>query len=270
MHLLLKVSWYWYLLLGFLDSQSLFLYNTSFHFTSITSVTMLQSFSIAWVIVLTWFFLGSRYSLWQFFGAALCVLGLGLLILSDVGVGGGGASRTLFGDMIVIAGTLLFALSNVGEEFCVKNKDRVEMLAMIGAYGLLVSIVQIYIAESKSFQSVELSADIIVALAAYTLSSFTLYSLFSFVLQMSGATMYNLSTPASNMWVVIIQIFFYHQQVGWLYYVSFAIVVTGLVMYSTNEKDPVSISNAKDSKYNAEYQALDNEDGTSRIQLWVS
>ncbi|XP_050227773.1 uncharacterized protein LOC126677269 isoform X2 [Mercurialis annua] len=241
------VSWYWYLLLGFLDSQSLFLYNTSFHFTSITSVTMLQSFSIAWVIVLTWFFLGSRYSLWQFFGAALCVLGLGLLILSDVGVGGGGASRTLFGDMIVIAGTLLFALSNVGEEFCVKNKDRVEMLAMIGAYGLLI-----------------------VALAAYTLSSFTLYSLFSFVLQMSGATMYNLSTPASNMWVVIIQIFFYHQQVGWLYYVSFAIVVTGLVMYSTNEKDPVSISNAKDSKYNAEYQALDNEDGTSRIQLWVS
>ncbi|XP_050227776.1 uncharacterized protein LOC126677271 isoform X2 [Mercurialis annua] len=236
------VSWYWYLLLGFLDVQAIFLYNKSYQFTSITSVTLLQSFSIAWVIIFTWFFLGTRYSLWQFFGAALCVLGFGLLILSDVGIGGGGASRTLFGDMIVIAGTLFFAFSNVGEEFCVKNNDRVEMLAMIGAYGFLVSIVQTSTLELKSLQSVELSADL-----------------------MSGATMYSLCFPTSNTWIVIIQICFYHQQVGWLYYLAFAIVVTGLVIYSTNEKDHVS--DAEDVKYNAEYHALDTENGASRNQF---
>ncbi|XP_055961407.1 uncharacterized protein LOC126677271 isoform X3 [Mercurialis annua] len=236
------VSWYWYLLLGFLDVQAIFLYNKSYQFTSITSVTLLQSFSIAWVIIFTWFFLGTRYSLWQFFGAALCVLGFGLLILSDVGIGGGGASRTLFGDMIVIAGTLFFAFSNVGEEFCVKNNDRVEMLAMIGAYGFLI-----------------------IALAAYTVLTFTIYSIFSFVLEMSGATMYSLCFPTSNTWIVIIQICFYHQQVGWLYYLAFAIVVTGLVIYSTNEKDHVS--DAEDVKYNAEYHALDTENGASRNQF---
>ena len=39
---------------------------------------------------LTWFFLGTRYSLWQLFGAAICIIGLGLVFLSDAGVGGGG------------------------------------------------------------------------------------------------------------------------------------------------------------------------------------
>jgi drug/metabolite transporter (DMT)-like permease len=39
---------------------------------------------------MTWIFLGTRYSLWQIFGVALGVLGLGLVLLSDAGVGGGG------------------------------------------------------------------------------------------------------------------------------------------------------------------------------------
>ncbi|KAI3776129.1 hypothetical protein L1987_45892 [Smallanthus sonchifolius] len=79
--------------------------NKAFQFSSITSVT----------IILTWFFLGTKYSLWQFFGAALCVSGLFLVLLSDSGVGGGGGSNPVLGDALVIAGTCFFALSNVGE-----------------------------------------------------------------------------------------------------------------------------------------------------------
>lgn len=43
-----------------------------------------------WAIILTWFFLGTRYSMWQLIGAALSILGLGLVMLSDAGVAGGG------------------------------------------------------------------------------------------------------------------------------------------------------------------------------------
>ena len=64
--------------------------NKAFQYSSITSVTLLDCWTIAWVILLTWFLLGTRYSLWQFLGAALCVLGLGLVLISDAGVGGGG------------------------------------------------------------------------------------------------------------------------------------------------------------------------------------
>lgn len=64
--------------------------NEAYQFSSITSVTLLDCFTIAWVLILTWIFLRTRYSLWQLFGAATCVVGLGLVLLSDAGVGGGG------------------------------------------------------------------------------------------------------------------------------------------------------------------------------------
>ena len=59
-------------------------------------MTLLDCWTVAWVIALTWFFLGTRYTLWQLIGAAICVLGLGLVLLSDAGVGGGGDIISLF------------------------------------------------------------------------------------------------------------------------------------------------------------------------------
>ncbi|XVF68179.1 hypothetical protein PTKIN_Ptkin10aG0183500 [Pterospermum kingtungense] len=98
---------------------------------------LLDCWTVVWAIVLTYIFIGTRYSLWQLLGAVLCVLGL--VLLSDAGVGGGGGSKPLLGDALVIAGTLFFSMSNVGEEFCVKKKARVEVVSMIGLFGLLLS-----------------------------------------------------------------------------------------------------------------------------------
>ncbi|CAN0880030.1 Solute carrier family 35 member F2 [Linum grandiflorum] len=142
----LLVSWYWYLLLSFLDVHAIFLFNKAYQFTSITSVTMLDCVTLLWVIILTRVFIGTRYSTSQFAGAAVCVAGLALVILSDVGVGGDdeGGSRPILGDILVITGTVFDALSNVGEEFCAKKKDRTELMAMIGVFGFLISVVEMY------------------------------------------------------------------------------------------------------------------------------
>ncbi|KAF5940594.1 hypothetical protein HYC85_021761 [Camellia sinensis] len=91
------------------------LVNKAYEYSSITSVTLLDCWTIPWVIVLTWFIMATRYSLWQLFGAAICVTGLCLVLLSDAGVGGGGGSKPLLGDLLVIAATLFYAMSNVGE-----------------------------------------------------------------------------------------------------------------------------------------------------------
>ncbi|KAG2686563.1 hypothetical protein I3760_09G011100 [Carya illinoinensis] len=266
----LRVSWYWYLLLGFVDVQGNYLVNEAFQFSSITSVTLLDCWTIAWVLILTWFFLGTRYSLWQLFGAAICVLGLGLVLISDAGVGGGGGSKPLLGDVLVIAGTIFYAMSNVGEEFCVKKKDRVEVIAMLGIYGFLVSVVQASIFELKSLESVEWSTDIILAFAGYALSTFMLYTLVPFVLKLSGATMFNLSILTSDMWAVVVRIFFYHQQVDWLYYFAFAIVVVGLIIYSITEKESVPVPDIEGGNSSAQYEALTDESEASRNESLAS
>ncbi|GAV66094.1 DUF914 domain-containing protein [Cephalotus follicularis] len=260
----LLVPWYWYLLLGFVDVQGNYLVNEAFQFSSLTSVTLLDCFTIPWVIVLTWIFIGTRYSLWQFFGAALCVLGLGLVLVSDAGVGGEGGSKPLLGDALVIIGTLFFAMSNVGEEFCAKRKDRTEVVGMIGAYGLLVSVVQLSILEIKSLESVTWSTDIILAIAGYTASSFLFYTITPFVLKFSGSAMFNLSMLTSDMWAVVIRIFFYQQQVDWLYYLAFATVVIGIVIYSITQKDPVHVTSVEDENHNVEYQVLNSGSEESR------
>ncbi|GMY25170.1 solute carrier family 35 member F2-like [Fagus crenata] len=266
----LLVSWYWYLILGFVDVQGNYLVNKAYQFSSITSVTLLDCWTVAWVIIMTWIFLGTRYSLWQIFGVALGVLGLGLVLLSDAGVGGGGGTKPLLGDILVIAGTIFFAMSNVGEEFCVKKKDRVEVICMIGVYGFLVSVVEISIMELKSLESVEWSVDIILAFVGYAVATFMFYSFVPFVLKLSGATMFNLSILTSDMWAVVIRIFFYHQQVDWLYYLAFAMVVVGLIIYSTTEKNFVPVPTIEGGNSNAQYQVLTDECEASRNESLAS
>ncbi|MBA0721879.1 hypothetical protein Golax_009380 [Gossypium laxum] len=241
----LRIPWYWYLALGFVDVQGNYLVNKAFQFSSITSVTLLDCWTIVWAIFLTYFFIGTRYSLWQLGGAALCVLGLGLVLLSDAGVGGGGGSKPILGDALVIAGTLFFAMSNVGEEFCVKKKDRIEVVSMIGLFGMLVSGVELY------------PLCLILGFAGYTFSSFMFYTITPFVLKLSGATMFNLSLLTSDMWAVVVRILFYRQQVDWLYFVAFGVVVIGLVTYSTTEKVPATV--VEDGSQSVEYQELNAE-----------
>ncbi|XP_042381385.1 solute carrier family 35 member F1-like isoform X1 [Zingiber officinale] len=233
----LMVPWYWYLALAIVDVQGNYLIVKAYQYTSITSVTLLDCWTIPWVIILTWIALGTRYSPWQFVGAAVCVLGLGLVLLSDVGVSGGGGSKPIIGDTLVIAGTVCYAFSNVGEEFCVKRKDRVELLAMLGIFGVLVGTCEIAVLERKDLESVKWSATMICLFGGFAAATFLFYTVVPFVMKMSGATLFNLSLLTSDMWAVAIRVFFYHDQVDWLYYLAFGLVAIGLIIYSVKENN---------------------------------
>ncbi|CAK7356954.1 unnamed protein product [Dovyalis caffra] len=182
-----------------------------------------------------------------------------------------GGSKPILGDFLVIAGTFFFAFSNVGEEFCVKKKGRVEVVTMLGIYGFLVSVIELYpfqrsIFELKSLEAIHWSKDIILAIAGYTLSMFLFYSVVPLVLKLSGATMFNLSILTSDMWAVVIRVFFYHQKVDWLYFLAFAIVAVGLIIYSTTGEIEDSTPTLPDRNSNAQYQVLD-ENAASEVRL---
>uniref|UniRef100_M1AHW2 Solute carrier family 35, member F1 n=1 Tax=Solanum tuberosum TaxID=4113 RepID=M1AHW2_SOLTU len=190
---------------------------------------------------------------------AVCLAGLGLVLLSDAKASdGSGGSKPILGDIFVIVGTFFFSMSNVGEEFCVKKKDRIEVVSMIGLFGLLVTIIEIPILERKSLESVKWSAEIILAFCGYAVASFMFYTLVPFLLEMSGSTLFNLSLLTSDVWAVVIRTFFYKQKVEWLYFVAFALVVTGLIIYSKTEKDHVNAP-ANIEEADQRYQLL-NED----------
>ncbi|XP_044978780.1 solute carrier family 35 member F2-like isoform X1 [Hordeum vulgare subsp. vulgare] len=296
-----RIPWYWYLALAFVDVQGNYLVVKAYQYSSITSVTLLDCWTVVWVIILTWYALGTRYSFWQFLGAGTCVAGLGLVLLSDAKSPDeqDPGRIPLLGDALVIAGTVCFAFSNVAEEYCVKKNDRVELIGMLGLFGLLVSAIQIFIFERKSLEAVAWSPTMVAKyscpmwfnsficnthysivstgnslqlyifftfqislFAGYAVALLMFYTITPFVLKMSGSTLFNLSLLTSDMWAVAIRLLIYRQQINWLYYVAFAVVAIGLIVYSLNESSSAD-GRATGTEAAAQYQQLPSDDNST-------
>eukprot|EP00249_Psilotum_nudum_P007928 c20917_g1_i1 orf=319-1152(-) len=173
-----------------------------------------------------------------FFGAGICVVGLVLVILSDVHskdrVEG---SVPILGDMLVILGSILYAVTNVSEEFLVKKVDFIELMAFLGSFGALISACQLIILERHELKSIHWAASSVLPFITYALSLFFFYTLAPLLLKISGSAMLNLSLLTSDMWAAAIRVFLYHQKVDWLYFIAFGAVAIGLVIYSTCDDD---------------------------------
>ncbi|RDY01414.1 Solute carrier family 35 member F1, partial [Mucuna pruriens] len=229
----LKAKWYYYILLGLVDVEANFLVVKAYQYTSLTSVMLLDCWSIPCVMLLTWIFLKTKYRFIKITGVVVCVAGLVLVIFSDVHSGDrAGGSNPRKGDLIVIAGATLYAFSNVSEEFLVKNADRVELMAMLGLFGGIISAIQISILERNELKSIHWSAGAVFPFVGFAVAMFLFYSLVPVLLKINGSTMLNLSLLTSDMWAVLIRIFAYHEKVDWMYFVAFGAVVVGLIIYS--------------------------------------
>ena len=95
-------------------------------------------------MILSFFFLRARYKIINFMGVALSMVGILSLVLADVqGSRSGHGSNPLLGDLLCLAGALLYAVSNVAQEFLVKNHGVVEYLGLIGVTGSIASGIQL-------------------------------------------------------------------------------------------------------------------------------
>lgn len=231
----LQVRWYYYLFLGLMDVEGNYFVVKAYQYTSLTSVMLLDCWSIPCVLLLTWLFIKTRYNIGQFIGVCACVLGLVLVILSDVHAGDrSGGSNVVLGDALVIIGSTLYAFTNVFEEFIIKKVDFVELMTFLGLFGSLISACQVAILERQELSSMSWSRHSILPFVGYAVSLFLFYSTVPFILRLSGSTLLNLSLLTSDMWAVAIRIFAYHQVVDWIFFVAFATVAVGLVIYSAS------------------------------------
>ncbi|XP_057436612.1 uncharacterized protein LOC130729018 [Lotus japonicus] len=234
----LKAKWYYYIILGLVDVEANFLVVKAYQYTSLTSVMLLDCWSIPCVMLLTWIFLKTKYRFLKITGVIVCIAGLVLVVFSDVHAGDrAGGSNPRKGDAIVFAGATLYAISNVSEEFLIKNADRVELMGMLGLFGGIVSAIQISVLERNELKSIHWSAGAALPFVGFSVAMFMFYSLVPVLLKINGSTMLNLSLLTSDMWAVVIRIFAYHEKVDWMYFVAFGAVTVGILIYSGGDKD---------------------------------
>nr|KAF6467816.1 solute carrier family 35 member F2 [Rousettus aegyptiacus] len=144
---ILKRKWWKYILLGLADVEANYLIVRAYQYTTLTSVQLLDCFGIPVLMALSWFILYARYRVVHFIAVAVSLLGVGTMVGADILAErkNDSGSDVLIGDVLVLIGACLYAVSNVCEEYIVKKLSRQEFLGMVGLFGTIISGIQLLV-----------------------------------------------------------------------------------------------------------------------------
>mmetsp|Transcript_6464 Transcript_6464/g.8480 ORF Transcript_6464/g.8480 Transcript_6464/m.8480 type:complete len:337 (-) Transcript_6464:1080-2090(-) len=231
-----------YCLLAFFDVEANVIVTFAYRYTSLTSIMLLDCFTIPFVMCLSGAFLGTRYSWIHFAGVVICLIGLIFIILSDALTGrsdipaeGQDIPKRVWGDILCIIGALFYAISNVWQEKIVKEISREEFLSMIGTWGVSIAFIQSFLFEDWS--TIEWSnIELISGFGLYVFVIVLYYILVSKFLLFHDATFLNISILTSDVWGIALGYIIFHQVLHWLCFIGFATVIVGAFMYN---KEPV-------------------------------
>lgn len=93
---------YSYLPLALIDVEANFLVVLAFQYTDLSSVMLLDCWAIPCVMVISHFWLGHRFVRLHFIGAALCVLGIVIIVIVDWAQHGIASGLCLFSLLLFI------------------------------------------------------------------------------------------------------------------------------------------------------------------------
>ncbi|NWT53650.1 S35F2 protein, partial [Erythrocercus mccallii] len=230
---ILKQRWWKYIFLGLADVEANYAVVKAYQYTSLTSVQLLDCFGIPVLMALSWFILRARYRLIHFVAVAICLLGVGAMVGADILAGRqkGEGSDVVIGDVLVLLGSSLYAISNVSEEYIVKNLSRVEFLGMVGLFGTIISGLQLAIVEHREIMSTQWSWEVALLFTVFAMCMFALYSFMPVVMKVTSATSVNLGILTSDLYSLFFGLFLFFYNFSGLYIVSFVIIMAGFVLY---------------------------------------
>ncbi|KAG8452950.1 hypothetical protein GDO86_004668 [Hymenochirus boettgeri] len=230
---IVKKKWWKYIFLAIADVEANYTIVKAYQFTSITSVQLLDCVGIPVLMALSWFILHSRFRLIHYIAVGVCLLGVGTMVGADVLAGReqGKASDMLIGDALVILGASLYAISNVCEEYIVKNLTREEFLGMLGLFGTFVSGLQLIIVEYTAIGNIQWEWKVGVLFAVFAICMFSLYSLMPVVMRITSATSVNLGILTADLYSLLFGLFLFGYHFSVLYILAFAVIMIGFIMY---------------------------------------
>ncbi|XP_035482869.1 solute carrier family 35 member F2-like [Scophthalmus maximus] len=232
---ILKTKWWKYLVMGLADVQANYAVVKAYQFTTLTSIQLLDCFVIPVLMLLSWFFLKTRYRPVHFVAVTVCLLGVGAMVGADILAGRdqGSTSDVVLGDGLVLLSAGLYAVSNVCQEHTVKNRSRVEFLGMMGLFGTLISGIQLVALETSAVAAIKWDVRISTLFAVYALCMYALYSFMPVVVKMTSATAVNLSLLTADLFSLFCGLFLFHYKFSALYIISFVVITVGFIMFNT-------------------------------------
>ena len=219
-----------------LGGQANFLAVKAYQYTSFTSAQLLDGLTVPFVMALSRVALKTQYTMRQVLAMVLCLIGMAGLVYSDNWTHNGDSNapptNTLLGDGLMIAASVLYACTNVLEEYLLHSHSRTEVLAGIGLFGVILSIAQVAALEGNDLLQAEWTSKVVGLLAGFTLLLFSFYTGVPILIEASSATLFNLSMLAADVYSMLLGVLLLAYSFFWLYFVSFGVVLVGLALYT--------------------------------------
>ncbi|XP_066589899.1 solute carrier family 35 member F2-like isoform X1 [Prorops nasuta] len=234
-----------YLLLALIDVEACTLVTSSHQFTSLASIQLLNCVAIPVALALSCLVLGVRYRMVHIVGVSVCLMGVGCLVYAGIDDNNDptstGKKNQLVGDMLCLGGAVLFSVTTVLQELAVKTVDIIEYLGMIGFFGTILSCMQIGVLERLQIESFQFwdNAPLITFLIVYCITQFVFFSLIPVILFESGATALQLALLTSDSLNVLSGMLIHEYKFHALYFVSYALTMTGIYIYAI-KRTPMS------------------------------
>ena len=235
----LRDRWWLYLCLAVCDVEANFLVVLAYQYTSLSSVMLLDCFSIPCVMLLSRFLLQRRFSVSQIVGVLFCLGGIVALVLSDWlgdSFKQGASSSPIIGDFLCLASALLYAVSNVGQEAAVTQHSKIEFLGMLALFAAPLSLAQSAAIDHAAWASTVWTPLTAGLMAAFGVCLFAVYVLVPVMIERAGATFYNLSLLTSDVLAVVIGIYLFDYVPSLWYILGAVLIVTGLIVYNLDCK----------------------------------
>ncbi|PPQ63305.1 hypothetical protein CVT24_006750 [Panaeolus cyanescens] len=272
---MLRDGWKYFILAAcdveanFLVIKASSLPSQAYQYTDLLSCMLLDAWAIPVCMFCSWFYMRTRYHWTQLLGVFVCIGGLGLLVGSDqlTQKGWDPVSRAK-GDGFMIAGATLYGFTNATEEFLVRKRPLYEVLGQLGMWGFIINGIQSSALEWKAMTQVPWSGDIIGLLMAFTCAMLILYTLAPILYRLASSAYFNLSLLSSDFYGLLFGLFLYHYRPFWLYFISFVVIIAGLITYfwhSTPEEQGILNPQAPDyvQKRGAEAPSPGDEEAQS-------
>ncbi|XP_061684516.1 solute carrier family 35 member F2-like isoform X2 [Syngnathoides biaculeatus] len=203
--------WLQYALVGLADVEANYAVVAAYRYTTLTSVQLLDCFVIPVVMFLSWWLLKTRYRPVHFAAVGVCLLGVGAMVGADLLAGRdqGSASDVLLGDGLVLLSAALYGVSNVWQEYAVKNRSRLEFLGMLGLFGSVISTAQMLVLELRQVSAIRWRWQAALLLGVFACCMLALYSLMPVVVKESSAAAVNLSMMTADVFSVFCGVFIF-------------------------------------------------------------
>jgi solute carrier family 35 protein F1/2 len=98
-------------------------------------------------------------------------------------------------------------------------------------WGFLINGIQSSALESKGMKEVPWNGATIGLLMAFTCAMLILYTVSPLLYRLASSAYYNLSLLSSDFYGLLFGLFLFHYSPFWLYFIAFAVVITGLITY---------------------------------------